>query len=608
MIQDICLHGQVGEHYEFYTTIVGSNLSVRFFYEEKADSAESYDRFFSGGNEIRLYPDRLVHYGTGGSMCPYMYAIDRPVKDVLKRDVRNRLVIYGVRYGDTEEHLSFTTETDATETYERLFREGHALTNYFFFIAGDIQGGVRSAQEVILRLVGKFLKRYDLSQDKTGAKLARELYQELGIPKWTLFLMRLTDRRAEHYAQVFRDMQRTGKPIKTLDRSRLDQLAQENGISWEQQERLEICVLSDMAENQDIISQYEETLVTYYTHNISEKSALPRLNRLRALATRRHLPTQIFDRLDKSLQRREEPTATEPTYVAEVRRLLQSLFIDGAPEPVTELFVKLMELKQQAVENRSLLFEKALDELSQDLESWQKQSGNEAAIEAFHTIIGHFDRFDMVSAVLNSVAFIDEYGLTEERLFALARNCLIFENIQKGLFNQLFFDPLLRNRYLNTYGRQRLLAIQHGVNELVNGETTPKAVIDSIAAINHHFRLRRAIEGHVRQIVRSIHKAPLDKNEQAFLRNTVNRQLEQDGLIQEPIPDELFASVLIALREEGLYLQELLPRIIESQDRQLRDDFLENSGLDRFRIEEMEQKYLKEKNLPANTLDFLAGD
>ncbi|MBX7221540.1 MAG: TIGR04442 family protein [Blastocatellia bacterium] len=606
MIHDICLHGTVGDRYEFYTTVIGTNLNVRFFYEYDTEQEFPRDRFFSGGNEICLHDNRLAHRGTGGSFCPYMYGVERPLKDLLKRDVCNRLVMYGARIGDMEGRLGFTGEADGAESYERIFREGHVLTNYFFFISGDVQGGVRGAQEMILRLAGKFLKRYDLTTEATGAKLAKELYAELGIPKWSLFLVRLTDLAANSYATLFRDLHRTGKPLKASDRSRLDQEAKQRGISWSQQERIEISVASEFGESAGIISQYEEILVAHYTHNLSDKMTLPKLTRLRALGARRMLPPRIFDQLDKMLlHKQSDQPKVEPEYVREVRRILQSFFVDGAPDATPDLLVRLMHYKRQAVENRSLQFENALAELTRDSEGWQFQTSNEAAIEAFHGVIANFDRFDTLSAIINGVAFIDDFELTEERLYTLARNQVIFENIRENLFTELFFEPIKNNRYLNAYGRQRLEALSHGIKEIVHGEGNPKPVIEAIAVVNQQLYLRRTIDGHVRRLVRDIYKNPLDKSEHVFLRNTVNRQMLQDGVITENIPEELFNSVLLTIREECLYLNELLPQILSSRDRRLREDFLENSGLDRFRIEEIEQHYLQTQQMPTTALDFL---
>ncbi len=52
MIQDIRLHGQIGNAIEFYATIAGKDINQRYFFETSSDSGKEFDRFFSPGNEF----------------------------------------------------------------------------------------------------------------------------------------------------------------------------------------------------------------------------------------------------------------------------------------------------------------------------------------------------------------------------------------------------------------------------------------------------------------------------------------------------------------------------------------------------------------------------
>ena len=56
------------------------------------------------------------------------------------------------------------------------------------------------------------------------------------------------------------------------------------------------------------------------------------------------------------------------------------------------------------------------------------------------------------------------------------------------------------------------------------------------------------------------------------------------------------------IKKEAIYIHNLLPQIIAERDPALREDFLENSGLDRFYVEELEREYFELNNLNMDDL------
>jgi uncharacterized protein (TIGR04442 family) len=68
------------------------------------------------------------------------------------------------------------------------------------------------------------------------------------------------------------------------------------------------------------------------------------------------------------------------------------------------------------------------------------------------------------------------------------------------------------------------------------------------------------------------------------------------------IPKELFRNVVVNIKKEAIYLHNLLPRIIAERDTALREDFLDNSGLDRFYVEELEREYFELNDLSMDDL------
>ena len=69
------------------------------------------------------------------------------------------------------------------------------------------------------------------------------------------------------------------------------------------------------------------------------------------------------------------------------------------------------------------------------------------------------------------------------------------------------------------------------------------------------------------------------------------------------MPQKLFDKTLLDLRKESFYLNHLLPAIIEKKDINLREDFLKNSGLDRFYIETIEKEYFEDKGFDSTALE-----
>ena len=86
MIREIKFEGKANEKLDYFVTVTGTDLSNRYFYE----SLPNGDRFFSGGNEFIILPHGVRYQGSGGSLCEYMFGVDLPLKDLLRKDVSNR--------------------------------------------------------------------------------------------------------------------------------------------------------------------------------------------------------------------------------------------------------------------------------------------------------------------------------------------------------------------------------------------------------------------------------------------------------------------------------------------------------------------------------------
>jgi uncharacterized protein (TIGR04442 family) len=91
------------------------------------------------------------------------------------------------------------------------------------------------------------------------------------------------------------------------------------------------------------------------------------------------------------------------------------------------------------------------------------------------------------------------------------------------------------------------------------------------------------------------------------IRADIMTELAEKGSARK-VPEKLFEKVFIDLRKESVYLNQIFPTVINTRDSLLREDFLENSGLDRFYIESLEKEYFEEKGLDAAILESLRDD
>jgi uncharacterized protein (TIGR04442 family) len=75
--------------------------------------------------------------------------------------------------------------------------------------------------------------------------------------------------------------------------------------------------------------------------------------------------------------------------------------------------------------------------------------------------------------------------------------------------------------------------------------------------------------------------------------------------LNEVMTEGLLEDVITKIRLEAFYINQLLPRIVEEQDSKLRHDFLSNSGLDRFQVEELESEYFDMRAFPPQLLEVI---
>jgi uncharacterized protein (TIGR04442 family) len=595
MIRDVFISGRTSERHEYSAAVVGPNLNIRLIYDGRGELGKAYDRFFSGGSEIRITERGVGHTGTGGTFCSYMFGVDIPETDLLRSDVRNRLVMHGARYDDVNDRLVFSNDTAGFETFARLFRDGHAFTNYYFFVAGDLQANMRTAQEAILRVAGKFLKRHDLHATARDLRaLAAALHESFGAPSWTLFLVKIVDAYAESYFNQYRAAYQPTRELGDDERHSFDLLARHYALDPFQQERIHLDVIYEQEDNKRVIDAYKEALTAHLEQALPEYTLLPKLNLLRAFSARNHIPVAIFDRLDSLLlDLGQHRSQIDPPFVADARQILEDLFVRriGNDLDVASL-VRLLHAKRQAIEQRYVGFEAVLLDAAHASDEWARRGQAGKLRSQFEQLTNYLDLFDRASALVNSIAFIDDFDLTTDRLEELLESQKAFDELKPQLFEELFVAPLEENQYLSLYGRRRLEALRKGLRAADKDPASAPMIGESVRRTNEAARLHRLIESMVRGLVGNLHDEPLDDAQKGVLRRDVVARLRAEHGITTAVDDNLFDAVLLGIEEEYFYSTKLLPTIVATRDLKLRDNFLKSSGLDLFRVEELEAAFV----------------
>ena len=102
----------------------------------------------------------------------------------------------------------------------------------------------------------------------------------------------------------------------------------------------------------------------------------------------------------------------------------------------------------------------------------------------------------------------------------------------------------------------------------------------------------RSYYEHVKERIRNFYSRYNTRAEQDALLLEVTEELRNKKLLSGEIPPALFRNVVVNIKKEAIYLHNLLPKIIAERDTVLREDFLDNSGLDRFYVEELRNNFV----------------
>jgi uncharacterized protein (TIGR04442 family) len=599
MHQEIRLHGHLDDTIEYFAVMAARDAYSRYFFETEGAGL----RFFSPGNEFVLDREMISHRGNGGSFCEYMFDVDQPLADLAKTEVRNRLILYGAFYRD-ESHLEFTGQTEGQSSYEKIFFEGNALYNYYFFLTGSVAGALREQQENIARLLGKTLKRSKHVGLDDDTELLDEIFGLLGH-RSSLYLVKLIHKRHKAYHDAFKTLYFKCKSISEEDFQELQWQADRLRIDRYQQERIRIDVMYRHPDNQRIVDEYKNILIDCNRKGSINQLENARLTRLKTLSVRNKIPSALFYTLDEMLKHDQLIDLGEQDYLAETRQVLEGIFLTEAQidASITAEDMKLLlHAKRQARENHDHTFEQILLDTGRACDEKIHEGGDLALLEHFSYVVTYFDRYDTTYATINELVFMDNARCSEEKIRSLLGNKKAFDELDPSLWTVLFFAPVFDNKYLGRFGRKKAHCLAKGLKSIEEGLLAVPGLLGQLRDIEAQGRFYATLQEHVKERIRNFYSRYNTRGEQEALLLEVAEELRYKGLIDGDLSPGLFRDVVVNIKKEAVYLQNLLPRIVAERNIALREDFLDNSGLDRFYVEELEREYFELNDLDLGDL------
>jgi uncharacterized protein (TIGR04442 family) len=595
MFRDIRLHGYANDQIEFYAITAGTQAYNRYFFHTDHADPEQI-RFFSPGNEFIIGHDGITHRGNGGSFCEYMFGVDQPIADLAKEEVSNRLIIYGTHYDNRTGTLKFSDRTDGYHSYDKIFFDGNAVFNYFFALTGgDYTGALNEQQEKILKVFGKALKRSTAVGEEADNAIIEEILAIVDDPNAHLFLFKLINTRHREYSDAFKSLYFNNKKITDADFQMLAALAEKYGIDRYQQERIRIDVMYKHPDNRRIVDEYKNILIACNRKGEINKLENARLTRLKTLSVRNKIPGALFYTLDEMLKKDKKLVDLEESnYISETRQILEGMFLSERHiESVidAEDMLKLLFAKKQAAENRDHAFEEMLLDASKACDEKIRDGADISILEGYSYIITYFDRYDATSSAINRLAFMENVKVSEEMIRSLLGNKSAFDMLAPDLFTKLFLSGIFEDKYLGLYGKKKVMHLAQGLKLIEENRLTTTALLEQLQKIDADERLYLTLLEHVKDRIRNFYSKYATKADQDALKKELAEELRHKKILEGDIPANLFHEAILTIKKEAVYIHNLLPQIIAEKNSSLREDFLENSGLDRFYVEELEREF-----------------
>jgi len=422
-----------------------------------------------------------------------------------------------------------------------------------------------------------------------------------------LFLFKIVNTANKSFFNAYKNFYEETNGVNPKDNITLDDLGIQFQISTYQQERIKIDVIYKHSHNKRLIDSYKENLVQHSKNPQMTSSDIAMLNRLRSLGIRQNIPLEVFLTLDEFFLKGKNIAPTEePQYLTTAREILGGLFLGTHEESIiisNEDISLLLRAKLEALEKRDFGFEGLLLEIGKTCDDISRETNDSQLLEKLGHIITFFDRCDATYNTLNQIVFMENIEVNEKLLRTVFNNKKIFHDLSPKLFKEIFIDKILKDRYLTEFGRRKIYSLFHGLKEIENNNKSLGDVVEEVLTINQEMKIYNLIRQLIKKQPQDIFHRLYDQSTRDYLRSELTRELIKKDAIDKEIPEHLFQKVIRDIIQEKSYLQEILPHIIEKPENPLREKFLQESGLDRYYIEEVERGHFEFHHLSEELLE-----
>jgi uncharacterized protein (TIGR04442 family) len=94
------------------------------------------------------------------------------------------------------------------------------------------------------------------------------------------------------------------------------------------------------------------------------------------------------------------------------------------------------------------------------------------------------------------------------------------------------------------------------------------------------------------------------EEESSFI-NDVRKMLVSRALVRADVPESFFRKTLEDLKMEKIYFGSVLPNAIKAKDAKIRSEFIDTSGMDMMRIEELEREFQHQYRIADDAMEMI---
>ena len=290
--------------------------------------------------------------------------------------------------------------------------------------------------------------------------------------------------------------------------------------------------------------------------------------------------------------------------ISDAVTLLEGVFIRG--EGVLDLFdgdalVRLMMAKKMALERNDRRFDQTILQIGKLCDE-KGQRRVDAACRYFHKLIDYFHLYEEMLARINDLVFLDSRTITTAMIMALHKQMHLINGIDATLFARLFEDDFMANSLIGSYGRRKAGILFKGLAGITAGSKTVVDVVRRLEFLQNEERNLMFVVEQIRDRIMNNYARFAAKGELDGLKREVTVEMRHQRLLDGEISDEIFRQGVAIIKKEAIYVNNILPVILREKNRQLRDEFLAESGLDLFFVEERENSYCDAHGLSRSLL------